>query len=300
MHTLKAILRSMRPQQWIKNFMVFPAILFTHNLFVTDKLLRILAAFALFCLVSGAVYIINDIRDLPNDRKHPTKRLRPLASGALSVGAAWVAALLLLIFSLGASALWGVKDALVGPWFLMIIAIYLALQFAYSFWLKNLVIIDVMVLAAGFLLRVLAGGAAIGVNEPTNWVVICTVLLALFLGFGKRRHELVIMAENAKEHRKILEEYSPYFLDQMMAVVTASTVVAYALYTMDPDTIAVLGTDKLVLTVPFVLYGIFRYLYLVHQREEGGSPSRVLISDVPLLIDVAMWFVAVLAVLYFT
>jgi 4-hydroxybenzoate polyprenyltransferase len=247
-------------------------------------------AFAIFCALSGAVYLVNDILDREQDRRHPLKATRPIASGALSVTAAASAAAVL-----AAAALVGAW--LLGPAFFITAAAYLFLLFTYSAYLKHVVILDVLTLSAGFTLRAVAGGAAIGV-PVSHWLVLCTTLLALFLALGKRRHELVLLGAGATEHRPILEHYSPYLLDQMISVVTASTLIAYAFYTFSPETTEKFGTSMLSLTIPFPLYGIFRYLYLVHRKDLGGSPAELLVDDRPLLVCVALWAVAVVVVIY--
>ncbi|MCZ7584072.1 MAG: decaprenyl-phosphate phosphoribosyltransferase [Deltaproteobacteria bacterium] len=292
-----SVVRAMRPRQWIKNFMVYPALVFSGHLTDVSGLVAVTGGFVVFCLLSGAVYLFNDIRDFENDRAHPNKRFRPIASGELPIPDAWRAIGYLVAAGLGLSLALNIVTTRVGFDFLLVCAAYLVLQIAYTLKLKHVVILDVGCIAAGFVLRVMAGTAIL--NVPVGmWIVVCTTLLALFLGFGKRRHELVLLSGGAGEHRKILEEYSPYYLDQMIAVVTASTVIAYSLYTLDPVTVEKLGTAKLPYTIPFVIYGIFRYLYLVHQKEEGGSPSKVLISDRPLLLNIALWFLAVVILLY--
>jgi len=290
MSTLLAILRSLRPAQWLKNVLVFAPLVFAHQALERDALLRSLAVFALFCLASGAVYLVNDLLDRASDREHPVKCRRPIASGALSPAAAGAAAALI-----GAGAL--AASARLDPRLALVVAAYLLVNLLYSRVLKHLVILDVMTIATGFVLRVVAGGIAVGV-PLSSWLLLCTSLLALFLGFGKRRHELVLLEVNASTHRPILAEYSPYFLDQLIAVVTTSTLVTYALYTMDPAVHQKLGTPYLPLTIPFVLYGIFRYLYLVHQKQEGGDPSQIIFSDKALLVDVLLWAATAFAILY--
>lgn len=282
--------RLMRPYQWSKNAVVFAALIFSKHLFIVEDVARVLVGFASFCLVASGAYVMNDLRDCDRDREHPSKRLRPLPSGRVSRQAALLLAGGLMAGGLGVAALLGLP-------FLVMLAAYLALQFAYTFWLKEVVILDVMAIAAGFVLRAGAGGVAIAV-PVSPWLIICTFLLMLFLGFSKRRHELTLLEGRATEHRASLREYSPYFLDQMISVVTASTVVAYAIYTVSPEVQEKLGTDLLYLTIPFVLFGIFRYLYLIHQREEGGNPSQILISDKPLLADVLLWVLTASLLLY--
>jgi len=280
---------SHRPHQWTKNLFVLAALAFSKHLFDGDAVVRAGVAFAVFCVLSGAVYVVNDIVDRERDRLHPTKCARPVASGALSVAAACVSAVLLL--GLGSAAAWALDAG-----FLVCALSYLALNFAYSFGLKEVVILDVLAIAIGFVLRAVAGALAIQVVF-SDWLLVCTFLIALFLALAKRRHELVALPD-AASHRAILAEYSPYLLDQMIAVVTASCLTAYAFYTLAPETVAKYRTDKLALTIPFVIYGIFRYLYLVHRKEQGGSPSDVLLTDRALLLAVALWAVAVVVIVY--
>jgi 4-hydroxybenzoate polyprenyltransferase len=287
---LRALIQSLRPHQWTKNLVVFAALGLSKHLFEAEPLLRSLAAFAVFCGLSGTVYLFNDIADVERDRLHPRKRHRPIASGRLPVRTAALAAL-----SIGAGSL--AASAALSPMFLVCAGLYLALNLAYSFRLKEVVIVDVLSVSLGFVLRAVAGAAAIPV-QISDWALICTILLALFLTLCKRRHELVSLSEGAAEHRKILAEYSPYLLDQMIAVVTASCVTAYAFYTTAPETQEKFQTNRLTWTIPFVLYGIFRYLYLVHQKEQGGSPSDVLVTDRPLLVAVGLWALAVVVIVY--
>jgi 4-hydroxybenzoate polyprenyltransferase len=249
-------------------------------------------AFAVFCGLSGAIYLLNDVADRDRDRLHPDKRLRPIAAGRLSVAAALAAAAGLVTGGL-AVALW------LSPPFALAAVAYVVLLGAYSAWLKHVVIVDVLVVAIGFVLRAAAGALAIGV-AISGWLLICTILLALFLALGKRRHEVLTLEEGAARHRPILAEYSPGLLDQMIAVVTASTVTAYALYTMSPETVAKFQTPLLPATLPFVLYGIFRYLYLLYRRQLGGSPSEIALHDRPLLLNTALWLVVVLLIIYGT
>jgi 4-hydroxybenzoate polyprenyltransferase len=288
MFSSRAFVAALRPHQWTKNLIVFAPLALSKHLFEADAFLRSGGAFALFCALSGTVYLINDVADLERDRLHPKKRLRPLASGALSVGAARIAAWALGLGGLGLS--W-----LLGPGFLAAAAGYLALNLLYSFWLKKVVILDVIAISLGFVLRAAAGAVAISV-QFSDWLLVCTLLLALFLALAKRRHELVTL--HGTEHREILAEYSAYLLDQMIAVVTASCLMAYAFYTLAPETVEKYRTDRLSWTIPFVLYGIFRYLYLVHGKEEGGSPTDLLLTDRPLLVDVALWAAALVAIVY--
>lgn len=284
------LLISLRPGQWTKNLLVFAALIFGERLFDRVADLRVAMAFAIFCALSGVVYLLNDILDRDNDRRHPLKAQRPIASGALPVGTAGAAA-----FAIGAGAL--TAAFLLSVRFGAVAAAYVGLLALYSGPLKQIVIIDVLTISFGFVLRAVAGGVVIDV-PISNWLLVCTVLLALFMALAKRRHELVLLSDGAIGHRRILGEYSPYLLDQMISVVTASTLVAYIFYTISPETEQRFGTPGLGLTIPFPLYGIFRYLYLVHRREGGGSPAELLITDRPLLACVALWALAVIVIIY--
>ena len=281
---------SLRPNQWTKNLIVFAALALSKHLFEPEPLGRVVLAFVLFCALSGTVYLLNDVADIERDRLHPVKRLRPIASGALSPRAAALVAAGLALASAGASLL-------LGPLFAACAAAYLILNLLYSFYLKEAVILDVLCISLGFVLRAVAGAVAIGVLI-SEWLLVCTFLLALFLALAKRRHELVSLAATATGHRKSLAEYSPYLLDQMISVVTASCVTAYAFYTLAPETVAKYRTHRLAWTIPFVLYGIFRYLYLVHRKEQGGSPTDILLTDRPLLATVALWAAAIVLIVY--
>ena len=286
---VKAIILSMRPGQWLKNLFLFAALLFSENLIEASKSVMVLEAFLLFCLLSGSVYIINDIFDREQDRDHPLKSQRPISSGKIAVGKAIVIAVVLSLLAL-------IFSFLLGRHFGLVALGYFLLNLAYSWRLKDVVIIDVMVVALGFVLRVIAGGVIIKV-EISAWVLVCTILLALFLALSKRRYELVLLNEKAEIHRRALSQYSPYFLDQMIGVVTASTLMSYALYTIS-EAPHKFGTKNMIFTIPFVLYGIFRYLYLVYQKEGGGEPSQVLFNDWPLIIDVILWVMAVIIFIY--
>ena len=285
-----SLVLSLRPSQWTKNLIIFLPLMLALRLTDPHSVARALAAFAIFCALSGAVYLLNDIVDREADRNHPLKRTRPIASGAVPVRAALTTAIVLGIAAL-AAGFW------LRPLFAGFGAAYLALLVLYSGPLKHIVIIDVLTIAIGFVLRAAAGAVAINV-ELRPWLLILTILLALFLALSKRRHELVLLADGAMSHRPILQEYSPYLLDQMISVVTASTILAYAFYTVSPETIDKLHTDRLALTLPFPLYGIFRYLYLVHQKSGGGSPAEMLLTDRPLLICVAVWAIFMAVIIY--
>ncbi|MCK4225005.1 MAG: decaprenyl-phosphate phosphoribosyltransferase [candidate division Zixibacteria bacterium] len=287
---MRTIFATLRPQQWVKNFVLFAGLIFSQNLGRLDLVLETLAGFALFCLLSSSVYILNDIMDVESDRKHPLKSARPIASGKIKISSAVFLFIIFALVSLGLSA-W------LSPLFALTAAIYFILNLLYSVYLRHVVIIDVMCIALGFVIRAVAGAVLIGV-EISAWLIVCTTLLALFLGFGKRRHELLLLETQATDHRKILSEYSPYFLDQMISVVTASTVVAYAFYTLSSEVETKLGTGHMDLTIPFVLYGVFRYLYLIHQKEGGGSPTRMLLNDKPILVNVILWLLTVIMIVY--
>jgi len=288
--TLGGLVESARPQQWVKNGFVFAALIFSRSLTDWHRNTRVALAAVIFCLISSAAYLFNDLRDAPEDRIHPVKRLRPIASGRLKEGTAGaVAAFLALV-------------ALAGAWaldreFCLVVALYAAINVLYSSLLKHVVLLDVFVVAAGFVLRVVGGGVIIHV-QLSPWLIVCTTLLALFLALSKRRHELVLLQENASNHRAILANYSPYFLDQLIGIVTASTVMSYALYTLSRDAQAKFPGKRLELTIPFVLFGIFRYLYLVHQNEEGGNPTRLLFTDGVLLSVVLLWAASVIFIIY--
>jgi 4-hydroxybenzoate polyprenyltransferase len=287
---LVLLLASTRPEQWTKNLFVLAGLLFGGRLLQHDAVWHAAAAFVIFCALSGAVYLFNDVADREADQRHPLKRTRPIASGAVPPREALAAAALLSLAGIGAASLLSVQLALIS-------AGYLALLLLYSTSLKHFVIIDVLTISAGFVLRAAAGAVAVSVPIG-HWLLVCTTLLALFLALSKRRHELTLLGDGAIGHRRILEEYSPYLLDQMIAVVTASTVIAYSLYAISDETAAHFGTARLGLTIPFVLYGIFRYLYLVHQKRGGGSPAAMLVTDRPLLACVGLWTATVALLLY--
>ncbi len=289
MGPLTAVLASLRPRQWAKNLFVFAALIFAQKLF-TPLVWPALAAFALFCALSGAIYLFNDVADREKDRLHPKKRARPVAAGALGTRTALTIAGVLLVGSLALGFLLSLGFGLAALG-------YVILLVAYSAWLKHVVIVDVLVVSVGFVLRAVAGAVAIGV-EISGWLLICTILLALFLALGKRRHEYVALDSEAARHRPILAEYSTGLLDQMIAVVTASTVTAYALYTMSPETVAKFHTRWLPATLPLVLYGIFRYLYLLYRRQLGGNPSELFLNDRALLLNTLLWMIAVLLIIY--
>ena len=286
---LVAVVVSLRPRQWIKNLFVLAGLIFAQRLFTAD-VWTALGAFGIFCALSGAVYLVNDVADLERDRAHPVKRTRPVAAGQVPVKVA-------LAVAVGLSGAGLAASAFVGRGFLATAVTYVGLVVAYSTWLKHVVIVDVLAVAGGYVLRAIAGALAIGV-DISGWLLICTILLALFLTLGKRRHEVMTLESAATAQRPILAEYSPALLDQMIAVVTASTVTAYALYTMSPETVGKFRTHLLPATLPFVLYGVFRYLYLLYQRRLGGNPSEIFLTDRALLVNSLVWLLAVLLIIY--
>jgi 4-hydroxybenzoate polyprenyltransferase len=289
---LKALIISMRPGHWVKNLVIFAALIFAREYGDTRKIGMAILAFAAFCLGTSAVYLFNDILDRHSDKKHPVKSKRPIASGKLPVPLALAASSFLILAAVLLSLLINFDTFLT-------LAFYLIINYAYSTVLKHLVIIDVMTIAAGFVIRAVAGGLAIQV-PISPWLLVCTTLLALFLSFGKRRHELSLLSNEAVGHRRSLEHYSLPFLDQMISVVTASTVVAYAFYTLSPEVVEHFGTQWLFLTIPFVLYGIFRYLFLIFKKDQGGSPARLMLTDLPLLICILLWLATVILVFSLT
>jgi 4-hydroxybenzoate polyprenyltransferase len=288
--TLRALVEELRPQQWVKNGFIFAALIFSQSLTRWDRCRQVLLAAVVFCLASSATYLLNDVMDAPEDRQHPTKKLRPIASGQLDAGTAAVASAVLG----GAGLLWAWK---LNTNFFGIVAAYLALNVLYSAFLKRVFLLDVFIVAAGFLLRVIAGGLVIRV-AISPWLIVCTTLLALFIALSKRRHEMVLLGRRASDHRAILADYSPYFLDQLISIVTASTVVSYALYTLSPDVQSKFPGKRLEMTIPFVLFGIFRYLHLIHHRDQGGNPTRSLFTDPVLLSVVVLWAGAVVLIIY--
>jgi 4-hydroxybenzoate polyprenyltransferase len=276
-----ALIDSVRPRQWTKNLVVFAPLLFAKSVFRGDAALKASLAVVSFCLLASGVYLFNDWFDREKDRRHPEKRNRAIAAGLLSGGT--VAGAVLFCWAAGAALAYAIRPAFAG-----VAAVYLGLQILYSLVLKKLVILDVVVIALGFVLRVLGGGIAISV-PVSNWLYLCTLLLAVFLGFAKRRHELASLQAEAVPHRQNLDDYSLPLLDQMISVVASSCVLAYGLYTVSHDTIEHVGSDRLKFTVPFVIYGIFRYLFLIHKRGAGGSPERVLLSDLPMIVNLVLF-----------
>lgn len=287
---IRPLLVSLRPLQWAKNLFVLAPLVFGHLLGDPDAVGRALLALVAFCCAASAIYLVNDIRDREEDRNHPLKRLRPLAAGTLAVPVAAVAAL-----GLGLAAL-AIAVSLGRP-FLVVLGVYLVLNFFYTHWFKHMVILDVMSISLGFVLRVVAGAQATHV-VVSRWLFLCTIFLALFLAFSKRRHEITLLAGAASGQRRVLDHYSPAFLDQMINVVTASSVVAYALYSVAPETVAKYNTQDLVYTIPLVLYGIFRYLYLMYQSPGERNPTEAILRDPPFLINMVLWGLAVVWIVY--
>ncbi len=287
---LKHILKAMRPKQWTKNAFVFAALIFDRKLFNLTSLERTLMTFGLFCLLASSVYIINDIMDVDADRNHPVKKNRPIASGKLPIVLAIIIAILLLVVALAGSFLLNI-----GTFFIFLI--YFFLNLAYSKWLKHIAIIDVLVIAACFVLRVAAGVSVIQVERFSPWLYVVTTLFALYLGFGKRRAEIsLLVAENATSHRKVLAGYSISLIDQLITIVSSTTIIAYSLYTFSAPNLP--ENHTMMLTVPFVLYGIFRYLSLIQISKKGGEPEDLLLNDRPLQITIVLWGIAVILIFY--
>ncbi len=284
------LLLALRPGQWTKNLVVFAGLIFGQKLLNSADVATASAAFGLFCLLSGVVYLINDIQDQDADRLHPVKSHRPIASGALSVTTASGAAIVIAAGALSAAFL-------LDRGFFWVGLSYLVLQTSYSLWLKHAAILDVLVIAFGFVLRAYAGAVVLHVPF-SHWLLVMTLLGALFLGFGKRRAELVALAGGATSHRPSLEHYSLPMLDQMISVVMACTLLAYAFYTISAETIAKFGTDRLLFTLPLPIYGLFRYLFLIHRGDSHGNPSDLLLSDRPLQVCILLWGALVAAIIY--
>jgi 4-hydroxybenzoate polyprenyltransferase len=287
---LRAWIRAVRPEQWLKNGFVLSPLVFSGKALIWDAQWRALVAFVAFCAVASAVYLMNDVLDRNVDRLHPQKAKRPIASGLISTGSALTVAALLGAAGLAAGAVAGLKVA-------GVLLAYLALNALYGTWLKNIVIVDVFVIAAFFIMRLLAGAVAIDVL-PSIWLLLCGGLLALFLGFAKRRHELVLLGGGSSTHRAVLAEYSTTFLDQLSVVLLAVTIVSYIMYTLESDTARLVGSETLSYSTAFVLYGVLRYLYLVH-RNQGGNPTETLLTDRSLLVAVILWGAYCGTIIYF-
>jgi 4-hydroxybenzoate polyprenyltransferase len=295
MKKLYFILQSMRPRQWTKNLVTFAGLIFSKNLTETSLVLRSVEAFLIFCLLSGVIYLFNDIADVEKDRLHETKRKRPLASGTLRNSEAGFAAILLAVLGM----LFAYQ---VGTRFFVVAAAFFVLNTAYSFVLKRAVLLDVVSISLSFVIRAIAGVEALTEVDPaielSPWLLICTLFLSLFLAFCKRRHELVTLGD-ASRHREALAEYSPQLLDQLVGMTAAGAVLSYSIYTIWPDTVEKFGTGNLVYTIPLVILGVMRYLYLVYNKEKGGSPSEILLGEKFIMIDVFAWILLVVAIFYF-
>jgi 4-hydroxybenzoate polyprenyltransferase len=286
---LKALIKAMRPRQWTKNGFVFFALIFDKQLFLPEPFVRTFAGFFLFCLISSAVYLLNDISDIEADRQHPEKKHRPLASGELPIGMAQSAAFILTLISLS-------LGYLLEPVFAGILALYFVINLLYSRWLKHVPILDVLIISSGFVLRVAAGVALITVERFSPWLYMLTILFSLYIGLGKRRAEMDLLAEDARAHRKVLDGYTIPLLDQYITIVSGMTIVAYSLYTFSAPNLP--ENHSMMLTIPFVVYGIFRYLQLIQTGHVAGAPDEVALKDRPLQATVLLWGLAVIAVFY--
>ncbi|MDR3390305.1 MAG: decaprenyl-phosphate phosphoribosyltransferase [Sulfuriferula sp.] len=284
MKTILNLWRLMRPHQWLKNSFVFTGLLFGHAWHDGHLVLQVVLAALAFSLMSSAVYIINDMVDCEQDRQHPEKCLRPLAANLLGMRTAGIFAGVLVLIALSLAG-W------VAGTVLAIVAVYAAMNLAYSLRLKHVVILDVFIIAAGFMLRILAGTLGVGI-PPSQWLLLCGLMVTLFLGFAKRRAEIIELAETKTAHRKVLAHYSPVLLDKMIGITASGVIMSYSLYTMSPDTVRTHGTANLIYTVPFVMYGVFRYIYLLHQQRGGGDPSRDVVRDPHMLLSVLAWGLA--------
>ena len=286
---LLALLKTMRPKQWVKNAAIFAALVFDEKLFSSGYLLDTIAGFFLLCMVSGTVYIINDVVDVEKDRAHPKKKNRPVASGALPINVAIAAAIILPLVVIPLSFILNIG-------FGLLMTLYLLMQLAYSFKLKHMAIIDVLTIAAGFVIRVAAGVVLVAVARFSPWLYVVTTLLSLLMGFGKRRQEWLLAKNGVKNTRAILEEYNLPFLDNVITIVATSTVMAYSLYTFSAPNLP--PNHWMMLTIPFVIYGIFRYLYALHVLDSGGDPTEMLMEDRPLQLTVVLWGIAIVGILY--
>jgi len=286
---LAALIKAMRPRQWTKNGFVFFALVFDKQLFHKSVFLITLEGFFLFCLISSVVYLINDIADVESDRQHPEKKKRPIASGKLPINVAWVAASALIVIILPLAYLLSTA-------FCIIIGTYLVTNILYSRWLKHVPILDVIIVSSGFVLRVAAGVTLITVERFSPWLYVITTLFSLYIGLGKRRAEMTLLEQGAGSHRKVLDGYTIPLLDQYITIVSGTTIVTYALYTFTAPNLP--ANHSMMLTIPFVVYGIFRYLQLIQTGNAAGAPDEVALKDRPLQITVMLWGLAVLAVFY--
>lgn len=288
---VKHLIVSMRPKQWSKNLLVFAGLLFAQDIFILEKIWQSVVAFFLFCLVSAAAYLFNDVIDRKTDALHPQKKNRPIAAGRLSPKIALGWALLCVAAALPAAFR-------LDFYFAIILLAYTVLTFAYTLYFKNIILLDVLIIASGFVFRAVAGAYAIQ-EDVSSWLIICTIFLALFLALGKRRAEIIALGHAAGDVRKTLVHYDRHYLDQLIIISTTACLMAYALYTLDPVTVEKFGTRNLVLTLPFVMYGLFRYLYLLIQKDLGESPENAVWGDKAILFCVMLYIVAVVAIIYF-
>jgi 4-hydroxybenzoate polyprenyltransferase len=286
---LTALIKTMRPRQWTKNGFIFFGLIFDKQLFLLEPFLRTVAGFLLFCLVSSAVYLFNDITDVEADRNHPEKKFRPIASGQLPVNVAFAVAILLTSIAIP-------LGYLLSPVFALILAVYLANNLFYSRWLKHVPILDVLIVSSGFVLRVGAGVALITVERFSPWLYMITILFSLYIGLGKRRAEMNLLAQGASAHRKVFEGYTIPLLDQYITIVSGMTIVAYSLYTFSAPNLP--ENHAMMLTIPFVVYGIFRYLQLIQTGHAAGAPDEVALKDRPLQFTVLLWGLTVIAIFY--
>ena len=291
MQALIGLIRTLRPKQWTKNGVIFAGLVFDGQLLVLDSLARVTVSFVLLSLIASTIYIINDLVDIESDRQHPKKKYRPLASGQLPIPLAIAAAIVIPTISI-------IIAAAYSPNFAVVLIAYLVLHILYSLALKNVVILDIMAITAGFVLRVAAGVVVVKVANFSPWLYACSALLALFLAIGKRRQELILLAENAENVRTTYKDYNLPLLDELLRVTTTSTFITYLLYTIEAPTIKVADTNVALITVPFVLYALFRYLYLIHVENEGSAPDEVLLTDRPLQIAIALWGLSFIMILY--
>lgn len=284
-----ALIKSMRPKQWVKNGIIFTALVFDQQLLSMQPFFKTAVGFILLCLGASSVYLMNDLVDLEQDRAHPVKRNRPIASGRLPLNWARYAAIGFVAVAVGGSFLLETD-------FGLIVLAYLLLNLLYSFVLKHVAIIDVMVLASFFVLRVAAGVTLITVQRFSPWMYVCVTVLALFMGLGKRRAEMILLSDKANSHRRVLDGYTISFIDQLLSIVSSTTIVAYSLYTFSAENLP--ENHAMMLTIPFVIYGIFRYLFLIHVKGEGGAPEDLLLEDLPLMGTVFLWALSAVLVLY--
>lgn len=297
MITIWALLKTMRPRQWAKNVFVFAVVVFDEKLFDAVYLSKTFIAFILLCFLSSAVYIINDIADIKKDQLHPKKKFRPIPAGILSTNVALVAAVLLLIVAFGGALILDSLPHVLAPGLFPLALFYFILNVLYSFWLKNVVILDTLIVAAGFIIRVAAGAVLVDARRFSPWLYVCMTLLALFIVLGKRRREITLLTNQADSHRAVLANYNLPFIDQMIGVVSTSSIIAYSFYTFSAENLP--KNHAMMLTIPFVLYGIFRYLYLIHVKNEGGAPDELVFKDRPLLFNFILWGIAAISALYF-